>query len=783
MGDGDGRGGGRDGRRRAPLRWVAASVLALLALVAVALLGTGSDEGAGAPSQVAPITAFADPPLPGIVAPDAALSARLASALGDKGPGYQPRTRHVLADGRPTFTNRLILETSPYLLQHAHNPVNWHPWGDEAFERAAREGKPVLVSIGYSTCHWCHVMERESFEDEEIARYLNEHFVAVKVDREERPDVDDVYMKAVQLLTGRGGWPTTVVLTPHREPFFGGTYFPARDGDRGAKKGFLTILRELAERYATSPEAVVSEAKELSDRLRRAAEPTAPGSVPDSAAMTRVIDRYRSTFDPQWGGFGRAPKFPTPVNLELIMRFYRRTGDREGLMMATYTLDRMAAGGVYDQVGGGFHRYAVDRTWTVPHFEKMLYDNAQLAAVYLDAYQITRHAAYARITSETLDYVVREMTDPGGGFHSATDADSPGPSGEHEEGLFFTWTPAELVAALGAEDASVAAVAYGVTANGDVDGRSVLKRSGSSDDEGRLDAIRSVLYVARSRRQPPLKDDKILASWNGLMVSALARAAFALERDDYLEAAQNAASFVLETMRGETGALARSFREGKLGPPATLDDYAFMTQGLLDLFDATGEPRWLREAILLQGALDAAFAAPMGGYFSTPDDGPRLIVRELPIYDGAEPSGNAVTALNLLRLAELTGDEAYRQRAEGVLSRFSTNLAGGSTAHAKLHTALDTYLDEALQVVVVSPGEGEAEDALLAPLRARFVPNKVVLLARDGLDEELRSLSPLLEGKTARRGLPTAYVCIRGSCKLPTTDPLVFSAQLTPGKE
>ncbi len=453
-------------------------LLTLLLVAACGNRGCGTGEQ---PAQGAVALAEPDPALPGLGKGDPALTKKLHAALLKKGPGYEPRTRHKNADGSPKYTNRLILETSPYLLQHAHNPVNWYPWGDEAFARARREGKPVLLSVGYSTCHWCHVMERESFENEEIARFINEHFVPIKVDREERPDVDDVYMSAVQMLTGGGGWPMTLALTPDREPFFGGTYFPARDGDRGSRKGFFTILRELADEYQKSRADVVARAAKLSRRVRAAAEPEPAGGVPGPEVIASAVRQLSRAYDPVWGGFGRAPKFPRPVTLELLLRYHRRSGDADALKMVIHTLDRMAAGGLYDHVGGGFHRYSTDERWLVPHFEKMLYDNAQLVAVYLDAYQVSGRDDFARVARQTLDYVAREMTAPSGGFYSATDADSRTPAGHEEEGWFFTWTPAELEAALGADLARVARVDFGVTDAGNFEGRSILQRDKPDD--------------------------------------------------------------------------------------------------------------------------------------------------------------------------------------------------------------------------------------------------------------------------------------------------------------
>jgi len=750
-------------------------------------------EGAATGSSSRASGATGDPALPGVTRTDDALVSRLAEAARARGPEYRPRTHHFHADGRPKYTNRLILETSPYLLQHAHNPVNWHAWGDEAFERARREHKPILLSVGYSTCHWCHVMERESFEDEEIATYLNQHFIAVKVDREERPDVDDLYMKAVQALAGRGGWPMTVVLTPDREPFFGGTYFPARDGDRGTRKGFFTILEELQTRYASEPDKVVAEARSLSERLRAESESARPGDVPGAEAIERAARALAQTFDPVWGGFGQAPKFPRPVSLDLLLRYHRRTADPQALHIVVRTLDRMAAGGMYDHVGGGFHRYSVDDRWLVPHFEKMLYDNAQLVVVYLEAYQVTGRDDLARVARETLDYVAREMTGPGGGFYSATDADSPTPRGhDDEEGYYFTWTPAEIEAVLGRERARTIAAYYGVTPRGNFEGRTIFHTSRPLAEvagslgvtpaalEAELASARAALYEARARRPPPLRDDKVLTSWNGLMISAFARGALVLDRSDYAERARRAADFVLRELRTDEGRLLRSHMDGRARHNGYLDDYAFFIQGLLDLYEATFEPRWLREAVALQAQLDARYLdAGHGGYFMTSSDHEELLARDKPAYDGAEPSGSSVALMNLLRLEELTGKEEYRQRAERGFAAFSVALSRGGSGLPKMLAALDFYLDAPREVLIVAPEQDGDPAPLLSRLRRTYLPNRILAVTTEGAALEATSaVLPVIEGKLAIRGRTTAFVCERGRCELPTSDPDVFARQL-----
>jgi len=733
--------------------------------------------------------AASDPALPGVAQPNARLASKLTEATRAKGPQYRARTRHLNADGLPKYTNRLVLETSPYLLQHAHNPVNWYPWGDEAFERARRENKPVLLSIGYSSCHWCHVMEEESFEDVEIASLLNERFVSIKVDREERPDLDTVYMKVLLLLSGRGGWPMTLVLTPAREPFFGATYIPARDGDRGAQTGFLTVLRELDSAYRRDPERVLAAAREITERVREASGRSRSGAVPGPDAIRNAAVLLAQSYDAEQGGFGLAPKFPTPSNLTLLGRYHRRTGDPHALRMLERTLAKMTAGGIHDQIGGGFHRYSVDDRWLVPHFEKMLYDNAQLVLAYLDGHQITGRADFARVARSTLEYLARDMSDPLGGFYSATDADSlvPGTT-RREEGRFFTWTPEEVTAALG-KDAPTAIAHLGVTASGQLEGRSVLHVAATVEDlarqrrippreiEAAIEAAKRKLRTARAERPPPLRDEKVVASWNGLAISAFARAALVLGEPAHADRAVRAADFVVAHMRPD-GKLRRVWKDGRASQAGLLDDHAFLAQGFLDLHEATQDPRWLSEAIALHESLAKRFwDERAGGFFQTPHDHEALLAREKPAYDGAEPSGNSVAILSLLRLEELTGVDRYRKMAEQALAAFASDLREGAGAEMML-SALDFRLDTPLEIVVVSPPGGGATP-LETVLRRAFVPNRIYAAATEGPElEERARLIPLLAGKRALRGAATAYVCRQRTCDLPTSDPTVFSAQL-----
>jgi uncharacterized protein YyaL (SSP411 family) len=731
-----------------------------------------------------------------------ALSHRLAEALAAKGPAYVPRTHHMIG-AAPKYTNRLILEPSPYLLQHAHNPVDWRPWGDEAFAEAARLHRPVFLSVGYSTCHWCHVMEGESFEDEEIARFMNEHYVCIKVDREERPDVDAVYMSAVQALTQSGGWPMSVWLTPAREPFFGGTYFPPRDGARGARHGFLSILRDLADTYAKDGERVTRAAKALVEAVRKDMEPGGGvAALPTAAVIDETVDYFKRAFDRVEGGVRRAPKFPSNVPIRLLLRAHARTGDAETLHMAELTLSKMAGGGMYDQLGGGFHRYSTDARWLVPHFEKMLYDNGLLAVAYAEAAQATGRAEFARVARETLDYVLREMTSPEGAFYSATDADSEG-----EEGKFFVWSQKEIEDVLGpGPETSRFLRFYGVTAGGNFEGANILNVAHPDEAEhAALAPARVKLYGVRAHRVPPLRDDKILAAWNGLMISGFAVAGRVLDEPRYVAAAARAASFVLDRMvvaaggaSGRTahpgtlagaradGRLARSFKDGRPGPAGFLDDYAFVVAGLLDLYEAGFDRRFLEAAVALADETERLFAdAANGGWFMTAGDHETLIAREKPAYDGAEPSGTSVALANAVRLAAFTTDDRWREIADRALGAIAPVLTSRPMAMTEALLALDWVTSRPREVAVILPRGAGPESAapLLDALRARFLPHVVRAVVGEDDVAALAKVAPFVEGKVALGGRATAYVCERGACQLPTQDPAVFAVQLTGAKQ
>jgi len=706
------------------------------------------------------------------------VATRIAAARAALPAGYSPRTRH--RDGRvPRFTNRLITETSPYLRQHAHNPVNWYPWGDEAFAEARRTGRPVFLSVGYATCHWCHVMEEESFEDLEIARQLNEDFVPIKVDREERPDVDAVYMTAVQALNGHGGWPMSVWLDADRRPFFGGTYFPARDGDRGAPKGFSSLLRDLAAIHRRDPARVARAAESITEAIRVAMSGApAVERVPGTEVLRAAQAFYARIHDPQHGGVRGAPKFPSSLPIRLLLRHHRRTGDALSLEMAVHTLERIAAGGIHDQVGGGFHRYSVDEFWLVPHFEKMLYDNALLTLAYAEAWQVTRRPDFARVVRTTLDYVLREMTSPDGAFWSATDADSEG-----EEGRFFVWSEGEIRQILGG-DAPRFLAFHGVTKRGNFEGSNILFVPHPDEREWEaLAGARETLRLERESRPHPLLDDKVLAAWNGLMISAMAVGGRVLAEPRHVEAAARAAAFVLDRLR-VNGRLQRSFRDGRTSGPGFLEDQAFLVQGLLDLFEATFEPRWLAAAVELAEQGEELFAdREGGGWFRTAADHETLVAREKPGHDGAEPSGASVALLDALRLHAFTTDDRWREVAVRALRAHASVLEQQPAALHEMLLGLDFFTDAPPEVVLAWPaGAGPPAD-MIDVLRHTFLPNRALAGAADGVAADaLGQLAAVARGKTTVGGQATAYVCEHGNCKLPATDAAGLAALLAPVK-
>jgi uncharacterized protein YyaL (SSP411 family) len=643
--------------------------------------------------------------------------------------------------------------------------VSWYPWGDEAFDRARREHKLVLLSVGYSTCHWCHVMEAESFDDPEVAAYLNASFICIKVDREERPDVDAVYMTALLAMKSSGGWPMNMVTDAERRPVFGATYL--------TKPQLLGVMQQLRSLAETDPARLDDTARQVMGALARDAT-ASKGGVAGPEAIERGARSLARVFDTEAGGFGKSTKFPSPPDLELLLRYHRRTSDADALAMVTYTLEQIANGGIHDQLAGGFHRYATDRHWLVPHFEKMLYDNAQLAVVYLEAAQVTGQLELATIARTTLDYALREMRSPDGAFYSATDADSKAPDGRLSEGYYFTWTPSEIDAVLGPELGAQARAAYGVGGNAQVDGRSVLYLPGK---RAPADDIRAPLLAAREKRTSPARDDKVLTAWNALMISALAKAGFAFHDAGYLRAAKLAANVVLLRLTAPDAGLYRSYRAGEARQRATLEDYAYLVAALLDVFAATTEQHYLDEAIRLARETDARFTDTGGAFAATDAGGERLLVRTVPTDDGVLPSGNAVAIDNLLRLAELTGDAAYRGRADRALAALAPELATESRTPA-LRAVLDRALDTPLEIVIVAPHDVAEAEPLVAEVRSAFLPHASIVIGTQAELAQLAARVPFVEDKIAQGGLPTAYVCERTICKLPTTKPAELSALL-----
>jgi uncharacterized protein YyaL (SSP411 family) len=676
--------------------------------------------------------------------------------------------------------NRLAAETSPYLLQHAHNPVDWYPWGQEAFEKARTEDRPVLVSIGYAACHWCHVMEEESFEDEETAALMNESFVSIKVDREERPDIDAIYMDAVQAMTGGGGWPLTAFLTPDGEPFYAGTYFPKED--RHGLPAFRKVLSAITDAWATQREEVETQGRRVVETLARAgAMDVSPEPLSDDL-LREAFDALRRSSDHRWGGFGGAPKFPQPMTLEFLLRCQLR-GFADAPEMLQTTLDRMADGGMYDQLGGGFHRYSTDAMWLVPHFEKMLYDNAQLARTYARAWQVTGNERDRRVATETCEYLLREMRHPDGGFFSSQDADSEG-----VEGKFFVWPYDELVQVAG----EAVATAFGARPSGNWEGTNVLWRPHPIEAvaeelgiepeqlERDVEAARARLFEIREQRVHPATDDKVLAAWNGLAVSALAEAGRAFGEPRYVDAAVQAADFVLTRLRDDAGRLLRSWRDGKPGRPGYADDHALMAEACLTLYETTFELRWFEEARKLADDLLRLFwDHDRGGFFQTGSDGEALVIRPKELFDNAVPSGNSAAADVLQRLALLTGEQEYERAGVSALRVVRDHMATAPTGFGQALSALDLYVSRVPEVAVIGDPNGEDTRALAAEVTTkRFLPNHVLAVAAAD-DDQSRENVALLRDRVAVDGMATAYVCEHFACKLPVSTPTELEAQLS----
>ncbi|MEN0109754.1 MAG: thioredoxin domain-containing protein [Planctomycetota bacterium] len=674
--------------------------------------------------------------------------------------------------------NALAGETSPYLLQHQHNPVDWRPWGEEALALAKSEDKPIFLSIGYSACHWCHVMEHESFESDAIAAVLNERFVPIKVDREERPDLDHIYMSAVQAMTGRGGWPMSVFLTPDLQPFYGGTYWPPTAG-RGMP-GFDQVLEAVTDAWQNRREQALELAQELTDKLADVAAAEAYGDPLAEDLLIAAGKQLERTFDPAHGGFGPAPKFPHSMDLGVLLRLWKGTGRGAWLDMAGLTLRKMSCGGMYDQLGGGFARYSVDERWLVPHFEKMLYDNALLADVYATAHAATGDAGFAMIARETLDYVLRDMTSPEGGFYSAEDADSAppdDPEGPHEEGLFYTWKPEEIRKAIGEDEADVFCRVYDVTPIGNFEGRNVLslpKPIGTHAELMGVDPVdldrtlardRAKLLAVRDKRPRPGLDDKVLAAWNGLMIEAMAHAGVILGEGRYVGTAGRAADFVLDAMRDADGRLLRSWRDGRAKLAAYLDDYAAMACGLLALYEATFDERRLDQAAdLIDTVLERFEDKDAGGFFYTADDHERLIVRTKDLSDNATPGGASLAATALVKLAKLTGSETYAAAAERTLRAAGPLMQKAPTAMGQMLAAYDLWRGPSTELVLL--GVGPDAEGIAARLRRTYQP-RVVLAGRIGPCEHSARLASVFEGKSSINGEATLYVCRDHACEEP----------------
>ncbi len=683
----------------------------------------------------------------------------------------------------PAHTNRLAQETSPYLLQHAHNPVDWYAWGPEAWDRAKRENKPVLVSIGYAACHWCHVMERESFEKEEVAAVQNELFVNIKVDREERPDVDEIYMEAVQLIHGQGGWPLNVFCTPEGLPFYGGTYFPPQG--RQGMPAWPDILQGVARAFREQSENVVKQGQEIVERIQsRAVASEAEVALPDATQSRQLTAQsIMQNYEARHGGYGRAPKFPQPYFLALLMQHAVVEDDERSREQVLYTLRQMAQGGLYDQLAGGFHRYSVDAEWLVPHFEKMLYDNALLPPLYLDAARLTGDPFFRRIAEETLDYLVREMRTAEGAFHASTDADSEG-----VEGKFFVWSLAEVNELLGADDAAVFARYYDVTTGGNFEGENILHVAATVDEVGtaterskeEVEAIlergRRVLLEQRATRVPPATDTKVIVAWNGMAIDALARGAAVLDAPRFLEAAEGAASFILETLRGEDGLL-RIYAGGRASVRAFLDDYASLADGLLSLYEASGDERWFVEArSLTEELLSQYWDDEAGGFFTTGAANEALVARNKPVYDGATPSGNSMAARVLARLYALTSEGELADRLEALAAAHGSLLNQTPTTMPLLVLSRE-WVERHQTVAVVGARESEETRRLLRTVWDGAPRNTVVLQREAGAP----TVVPQLEGKEQVGGVPTAYVCHGFACSAPVNTPAELAALLDEG--
>lgn len=689
--------------------------------------------------------------------------------------------------GIPRPYNHLIFEKNPYLLQHAENPVNWHPWNKEAFRQAREEDKPIFLSIGYATCHWCHVMAHESFEDEEVAELLNQSFIPIKVDREERPDIDQVYMSVCQALTGQGGWPLSIFMTPEGNPFFAGTYFPK--ASRMGMVGFKELLSRVSALWQKDRERILSSSEDIRRAIQKETRSASSGPALDMGVLEKAYRQFLQTFDETWGGFGRAPKFPTPPHLTFLLRWHRRSQDSQARQMVERTLKAMRHGGIFDQIGLGFHRYSVDERWLVPHFEKMLYDQALLAMAYTEAYQALGKTLYADTAREIFTYVLRDMTAPEGGFYSAEDADSEG-----REGLFYVWTLREVKNHLGVELGDLFCRFYGITKEGNFEeGASIphvakplpifasQEKMDRKELEGLLKDAREKLFGVREKRIHPLKDDKIITSWNGLMIAALAKGYQALRDPAYAHAARQAADFILERMRTTSGGLHRRYRHGHIAYPGFLDDYAYLVWGLIELYEATFEIRYLEEAFHLNQVMIELFGdTEKGGFYFTGKENEALIAKPKEGYDGAVPSGNSVAALNLLRLARLTGDVHLENKADLLFRFFSSSVADHPTAYSQFLISVDFMIGPSQEIVIAGDPAEKTTREMTAVVHQMFLPNKVLLLQSGGeAGKRLSALSPFVAGMNPIDGKTVVYLCEGYACKTPLTDVAALKAALS----
>jgi uncharacterized protein YyaL (SSP411 family) len=685
----------------------------------------------------------------------------------------------------PKHTNALINETSPYLLQHAHNPVDWHPWGDAALQKARDEDKPILLSIGYSACHWCHVMEHESFENEAIAGLMNENFVNIKVDREERPDLDQIYMNAVQMMTGQGGWPMTMFLTPDGVPFYGGTYFPPED--RFNMPGFARVLTSVAEAYRSQPDQVAHTSTAMLGELRRVGLTTASRDILSTELLDSSLTSIARNYDPKNGGFGIAPKFPPAMTLEFLLHMYCRRNSADTLEKVEHTCRRMAEGGMYDQLGGGFHRYSVDAIWLVPHFEKMLYDNALLSRLYLHWYQLTKNDFARRIAEETLDYVVREMTGPSGGFFSTQDADSEG-----EEGKFFVWKKQEVLDALG-EEGEVFCDYFNITERGNFEGHNIPNIRHSAEEVAARNGIdverlrlivengRKKLFAIREKRVKPARDEKILTAWNGLMLASFAEASAILERDDYREIAEANARFLLTNLEKD-GLLLRTYKDGQAKLNGYLEDYACLIEGLISLYEATGTLEWLENATrLTEIMIEQFWDEEEGGFFFTGKSHETLIVRSKDFMDNATPSGNSVAAFALQKLALLTGKANHQRHATTILRLLADQIRRYPSAFSLALCALDFYLSKPTEVAVVADTASPGFTDLARTVWQMYLPNRVIAFAV-GERAQASQFVPLLAGKEPLGGRTTAFVCEAYTCQAPVQTSEELQKQLAPAR-